>query len=271
MTTTDPCAESQIADLAARLKEAEAACAAKDSFIAALSRELNNPLAPVLLAVEHLRALLLEGDATRLEAAMQMLERAMGGFARRTRVLLDFADLTAGAAALATEAVDVSALVVAAAGPETVEMARRAGCALVLEVAPGLVAEANADALSQVLGHILANALRFGAGRPVRVAGRRDAGGSVVITIADQGPGIDTARAARLFGLFQQARAPLEPGLGIGLWVSAQLVAAMGGTIAVQGGPGAGAHFHVSLPSPPAHSVAPPAQTLQSFPEPGVS
>ena len=271
MSTTDPYAERLIADLSARLKEAEAACAAKDTFIAAISRELNNPLAPVLLAVEHLRALLPEGDATRLEAAMQMLERATGGFARRTRVLLDFADLAAGVAPLATVAVNISALVAAAAGSEIAEMARLASCALVLDVAPGLVAEANADALSQVLGHILANALRFGAGRPVRVAAHHDPVGRVVITIADQGPGIDTARAARLFALFQQARAPLEPGLGIGLWVSAQLVAAMGGTIGVQSSLGAGAHFHVSLPSPPAHSVAPPAQTLQSFPEPGVS
>jgi signal transduction histidine kinase len=180
--------------------------------------------------------------------------------------------MVAGVAPFPTTLVDVSALVVAAAGPDIAEMARLASCTVVLDVAPRLIALANAEALSQVLGHILANAFRFGAGRPVRVSAHADAAGAVVITIADQGPGIDAARAARLFALFQQARAPLEPGLGIGMWVSAQLVAAMGGTIAVQSdSPGSGAHFHVSLPSPQPPLVAPHAQTLQTHPEPGIS
>jgi signal transduction histidine kinase len=271
MIPSDLSAERQIEDLSSRLKEAEAACAAKDSFIAAISRELNNPLAPVLMAVEHLRALLPGGDAGRLEAAMQMLERATGGFARRTRVLLDFADLTAGAAPLQTTAVAISTLVAAAAGQEVAEMARLARCTLELDVAPGLVAVANADALTQVLGHILANAFRFGAGRPVRVSARQDSPDAVLITITDEGPGIDAAKAAGLFALFHKTRPPLEPGLGIGLWVCAQLVAGMGGTIGVQTDQGRGAIFHVRLPAPQARSVAPHAQTLQTHREPGVS
>jgi signal transduction histidine kinase len=249
MSDAPPDALRQIEDLSARLREAQADCAAKDAFIAAISRELNNPLAPVLLAVEHLRLLLKTGDATRLETAMQMLERATSGFARRTRVLLDLADITAGTALLSATCIDVSSLAAMSAS-EVSEMARLANCTLILAVTPGLLAVANADALSQVLGHVLANAFRFGAGRPVRLSAQHDASGAVVITIADQGPGIDAAKAAQLFALLRQTRAPLEPGLGIGLWVSAQLMAAMGGTVSVANTPGQGAHFHVSLPPP---------------------
>jgi signal transduction histidine kinase len=242
-------AERQIADLSARLREAEADCAAKNAFIAAISRELNNPLAPVLLAVEHLRLLLKTGDAARLETTMQMLERATKGFAKRTRVLLDLADLTAGTAQLSASMIDVSSLAAVAAS-EVAEMARLANCTLILAVAPGLNAVANAEALSEVLGHVLANAFRFGAGRPVKMSAQHDPSGAVVITISDHGPGVDAAKATQLFTLLQQTRAPLEPGLGIGLWVSAQLMAAMGGTISMESMPGQGAHFHVSLPSP---------------------
>ncbi len=249
MTSSATSAEQQIAALSARLKEAEAACAAKDVFIARISRELNNPLAPVLLAVEHLRALLPAGDVARLEAGLQRLEHATEAFARRTRVLLDLADLVAGLAPPATTSLDLSALVAGAAS-DAAEMARLAGCTLELAVAPGLAVVANAEALGQVLAHVLANAFRFGAGRPVCLSARPDGQGHVLITIADQGPGVAAEKAAGVFALSEKPRMPLEPGLGIGLWVAAQLVSAMGGTIGVESPPGQGAHFHVRLPSP---------------------
>jgi len=259
----DGAGDPTIETLAARLMEVEADCAAKTAFIAAISRELNNPLAPVLLAVEHLRSLLAAGDATRLEAAMQRLERATEGFASRTRVLLDLADLSAGVPALVIGRLDVSAAVAQAAS-DTAGMARMAGCELVLAIAPGLEAPGNAEALGKALGHILANAYRFGAGRPVRLAAERAEGGASVITIADQGPGLDAEKARSLFALFEQRRTALEPGLGIGLWVASRLVSAMGGAISVANTPGQGAHFHVKLPPHQTDHVAPAPQNLQT-------
>ena len=255
--------DARIDILSARLAELQADCAAKDAFIAAISRELNNPLAPVLLAVEHLRSLLAEGDAARLEAAMHRLERATEGFASRTRVLLDLADLSAGAAAFAIARLDVSAAV-ARAATDTAAMARLAGCALVLAITPGLEAPGNAEALGKALGHILANAYRFGAGRPVRLTAAPAEDGASVITIADQGPGLEADKARSLFALFEQTRTPLEPGLGIGLWVASRLVSAMGGAISVESTPGQGTHFHVKLPAHRPASVAPAPQKLQT-------
>jgi signal transduction histidine kinase len=239
--------EQQIEALSARLRETEAECAAKDRFIAAISRELNNPLAPVLLAVEHLRSVLPNGDMARLTAAMQLLERATDGFAKRTRALLDMADLSAAAPPLPTVVLDMSALVIQA-GSDAAEIARLAGCELELAVAPGLSAVANAEALEHVLGHILANAFRFGAGRPVRLSARLDVSGDPRITISDHGPGVSADKVASLFAL----------------WVSARLTGAMGGRISVDSLPGDGTHVHVSLPHAPPGSVAPAAQTLQT-------
>jgi signal transduction histidine kinase len=260
----------EIAALSARLADAQAACAAKDNFIAAISRELNNPLAPVLLAVEHLRAVLPEGEAARITAAMRLLERATDGFARRTQMLLDLADLTSGAIPLVLKPLDVSELLsdVAASHAAT---ARLAGCTLAVELAPGLVAMADAKALRQVMIQLLANAFRFGAGRPVRVIARRTQDGQAAITVADQGPGIEAEKAEHLFALFEQTRPPLEPGLGIGLWVAAQLVAAMGGTIAAESPPGGGAQFNVRLARGQDGATAGDTQTLQSRGDTGIS
>jgi len=255
--------QSRLDALSARLSDLQADCDAKDAFIASLSRELNNPLAPVLLAVEHLRSLLHLGDAHRLEAAMQRLERATEGFASRTRVLLDLADLSAGIPGFVITRLDVSATLARVAS-DTAGIARMAGCALVVDLAPGLEAAGNEEALRKALEHILANACRFGAGRPVRLAATVADSGAIVITVADQGPGLDADKARSLFALFEQARTPLEPGLGIGLWVAHRLVAAMGGTIDVESTLGRGTHFHVKLPPPPPGAVAPATQNLQT-------
>jgi signal transduction histidine kinase len=122
----------------------------------------------------------------------------------------------------------------------------------------------NAEALGKALRHILANAYRFGAGRPVRLAAAPSEDGASVITIADQGPGLAADKARSLFALFEQARTPLEPGLGIGLWVASRLVSAMGGAISAQSRPGQGTQFRVKLPSHRSDSVAPAPQNLQT-------
>jgi signal transduction histidine kinase len=147
-------------------------------------------------------------------------------------------------------------------------MARRAGCALRVEAVPGLLAMASEAPLAQVLDYLLANAFRFGAGRPVTLRAEADEAGRMVASVIDQGPGLDEAAASSVFEPFQRPRGALEPGLGVGLWVAAQLVAAMGGRLWVQSTPGHGAHFHVTLATPDGHMVAPGAENLQFRDEP---
>jgi len=262
--------QARVADLEAKLREAEAQAAAKDAFIAAMGRELSNPLAPVLLAVERLRGKFGTGDkggdkegggAGRMEAALAVLERAIESFERRTRVLLNLAEMKAGKPPAVAEAVDLTGLVWAA-GERHADAARRAGCDLAVEAERGLVAAAHAESLAQVLDDLLANAFRFGAGRPVRLRAARD-GAGVVISVIDHGPGLTAAEATHVFGLFHRPRGTLEPGFGVGLWVAAQLVSAMGGRIGVHTSPGDGAHFYVSLAAQPGAAIAPGPQNLQ--------
>jgi signal transduction histidine kinase len=165
-------------------------------------------------------------------------------------------------AAPAVVALDLQAVLEAAADRHG-EMARRAGCPLRVEAVPGLVALASEAPLAQVLDYLLANAFRFGAGRPVTLRAAAGSAGQVVASVIDQGPGLDEAAAARIFQPFQQPRGALEPGLGVGLWVAAQLAAAMGGRLGVESRPGQGAQFRVTLATPEAAAVAPGAENVQ--------
>ena len=257
-------------DLTERLLAAEQACAARDSFIAAISRELNNPLSPVLLAVERLRAVLAAGDGARANEAMQLLERATEAFAGRTRLLLDLADLMGGTKRYTPARINLAQAVEDAVERHR-EHARRAGCALECHLQEDTFVSGDAEALARILDNLLANALRFGAGHPVHVDLRRTSSVTATVSVRDQGPGLTAAAAADALSLFQKPRDPLQPGLGIGLWIAGRFAQALGGNIGVDSAPGQGAHFHVSLPveSPP--SVASAAQNLQTRDEPAGS
>ena len=94
----------------------------------------------------------------------------------------------------------------------------------------------------------MSNAIKFGAGKPVDVALRAD-GRAARLTIRDRGIGISEEDRARIFKRFERAVTRREHGgFGVGLWLANQLVAAMGGAVAVESAPGEGTNFTVTLP-----------------------
>ena len=96
--------------------------------------------------------------------------------------------------------------------------------------------------------NLLSNALKFGAGKPVDVALRAD-GRAARLTIRDRGIGISEEDRARIFRRFERAVTRREHGgFGVGLWLANQLVVAMGGAIGIEGAPGEGTTFTVTLP-----------------------
>jgi signal transduction histidine kinase len=122
-----------------------------------------------------------------------------------------------------------------------------AGTGLVVsapEPPPGLWDRA---AMTHITEALVANALRHGA-PPVRVEVRA-AGGAVLLTVSDTGPGLSQADQDRLGLSFEQAvsRRP-QPGFGLGLWAVGQLAQALGGTVEVSTGPGLGTAVTLTLP-----------------------
>ncbi|WNZ61779.1 HAMP domain-containing sensor histidine kinase [Myxococcus sp. MxC21-1] len=167
--------------------------------------------------------------------------------------LLDVSQLQGGAPRLHLEDVDL-ALVVREAVSRSEDAAARAGCLLVLSPLEPTPGRWDAARLSQVMTHLLSNAMKFGPGKPVEVA--LESGRDVAtLMVKDHGIGIAPGRLESLFRRFERA-VPVRHygGLGLGLYRLRRIVEAHGGGVSVDSTPGAGATFRVRLPreGPPA-------------------
>jgi signal transduction histidine kinase len=105
-------------------------------------------------------------------------------------------------------------------------------------------------AVEQIVGNLMSNALKFGQGRPIRVAARADASG-VSISVSDRGAGVAAADRERIFARSVHAPARRGGGLGLGLWLVRELAVAHGGRVTLQSRKGRGSTFTVSLRSRP--------------------
>jgi signal transduction histidine kinase len=101
--------------------------------------------------------------------------------------------------------------------------------------------------LEQILTNLISNAHKHAPGALVCVDVKAIDGNLVELSVSDQGPGIRAEDRHRIFERFAQAH-PTEGGMGLGLWIVAQIVEAFGGTVRLTSAPGGGATFTVALP-----------------------
>ena len=223
----------------------------KDEFLATLSHELRNPLAPIRSALEVMR--LARGKPDVVEKARSTMERQLLHLVRITDDLLDVARITQNKLEMRREWVDLRGILQGA-----VEAARPAidaqghAVEMFLPATP-LWTNADPTRLAQVLSNLLNNAIKYTArdGR-IRIsgaAGERE----VSLTVEDTGVGIPAEMLPVIFDMFTQFpghRDRSHGGLGIGLTLAKRLVELHGGTIEAHSeGPGRGSTFTVKLPS----------------------
>ena len=234
--------------LAATRESEEALRAAdrrKDEFIAMLSHELRNPLAPLrngleILRMQHQRAV----DASRTH---DMMERQLGYLVRLVDDLLEMSRINQGTLELRRERVTLASVVTAAV--ETSEpLIREAGHHLDVAM-PQVPIWLDGDPvrLGQIASNLLNNAARYterGGRIWLGAEVRRD---RVTLSVRDTGIGFAPEAAAGFFELFH--RGSRSKGLGIGLTIARRLAEMHGGTIrASSEGPGRGACFTLDLP-----------------------
>lgn len=234
--------------LMAALQEADRQ---KDRFLTVLAHELRNPLAVARNGVALLRR---DAAAAPSEHILALVERQFGHMSRLIEDVLDISQISRGQLALRRERV-VLQDAVASAVEAARTVADRKGLALELSMAPvPLVVDADPVRLAQALGNVIVNSLKYtpapGAVR-VEVATEE---AHATVCIADTGVGMSDATLERLFGLFVRGdeiglAAAAADGLGIGMWVTRQLLEAHGGSIrAASAGQGRGSAFTITLP-----------------------
>ena len=109
--------------------------------------------------------------------------------------------------------------------------------------------------LQQIVTNLISNALRYGAGKPIDVVLRADPGWAE-LKVRDRGIGIAAEDQQRIFEQFERAADnKVSAGLGLGLYISRQIVEAHGGTIGVSSTLGSGSIFSVWLPRTAAHGA----------------
>ncbi|MFL5343612.1 MAG: ATP-binding protein [Hyalangium sp.] len=236
------------------LNELNEAVRLRDEFLTVASHELKTPLTPLSLKLQalELAAKAEPGSrlAQRLGKELEVMRRQVRRLAELVNDLLDVARITTGRMTLSYEPVDLPALV-----QEVVSrfdsQAEKAGCRVVLTSESTIVGEWDRLRLEQVLTNLLSNALKYGAGKPVHVQVRSGARRAWVV-IRDEGMGIESEALERIFQKFERAvPAQQYGGLGLGLYVTRQIVEAMGGEVRAASTLGQGATFTVELPRHP--------------------
>jgi PAS domain S-box-containing protein len=221
---------------------------ARDEFLSIASHELKTPLTALLLQIEGLLRLGAAAEPHVVQGRLEAARRQSRRLAQLVNDLLDVSRLRAGRLDLTLDDVDLSAVVA-----EVVERHRRealaAGCAVDVAAAGPVRGRWDRSRLDQVATNLLSNAMKYGKGRPIRIDVAREAG-LARLAVADHGIGIDAADHARIFERFERAAPERQyGGMGLGLWISREILARMGGTIRVESRLGEGARFVVELPA----------------------
>ncbi len=232
------------------LLELRTANRAKDEFLAMLSHELRNPLAPIVTALQLIK---LRRDDPSLPE-YQIIERQVEHLSRLVNDLLDVSRLMRGKIRLKKEYVEVAEVL-----GKSIEVAKflleERHHRLSVQAARGMRVEGDPARLTQIVANLLKNAARFTemSGR-IELSAVRD-GNELVISVKDNGIGISEEMLPRIFEPFIQGKQNTdraEGGLGLGLTLVKSLVSLHGGTVtANSAGMGCGSEFIVRLAARP--------------------
>jgi PAS domain S-box-containing protein len=249
--------------------EAQAADRAKDEFVAMLSHELRAPLGSILIWTQLLRTGGL--DEASMARALGMIERSTETLERFISDLLDVSRIIAGKFSIETRPVDLASVVEAA-----VEAAQPAAAAKSIRITSAVdrslpPCSGDAPRLQQVVGNLLANAIKFTEEGVVHVTLDR-VEGRARIQVRDTGMGIPADFLPAVFDRFKQADSTssrAHRGLGLGLAIVRHLVELHGGAVSAESpGVGQGSTFTVRLPlsdGAPLRAIPSPAPTSDAW------
>ena len=238
--------------LAEALEVAEQATRAQASFLARMSHEIRTPLFGIIGLSNALARTELDGRQREQIAALTQSARTLQDIIGD---ILDFSKLKEKKTAASVQDVSPRDLLEGLAQTYAAS-ARAKGIALYCDLAPDLPATIRSDPthLRQVVGNLLANAVKFTTEGSVTVGGAVQDDGDeavLVLQVADTGVGIPAESLPQIFEPFAQVDTSTRrrfEGTGLGLAIVSQLVELMGGRIDVQSTPGEGSVFTCRLP-----------------------
>lgn len=238
-------------DVTARVEAAQSALREREEFLAVASHELRTPLTAIRLQIQLLEKMLAGPDG---EVDLGMVRQAVAAASRKWRrmsdlmeEMVDLGRLANDRLAMAREEMDLAAATRAAVDLLGEESESR--CAKIAFEAKGDArGRWDRPRIERVIANLLSNAIKYGEGRPVHVS-VDGTGAGVALRVSDEGVGMPAEFLSRIFRPFSRAAAPAGPsGLGLGLYLTRQIVERHGGTIRAESEIGRGTTFTVELP-----------------------
>lgn len=224
----------------------------RDEFLSIASHELKTPLTSLKIQVQLRKRLVEKGNPLvyEPESVLTLVNMADKQVNRLTRLVDDMLDITRiqnGKLSLNVEVVEFH-LLVKEVTQNFQEEFRAAKCELHVRLDDDLFIAGDVYRLEQVIANLLSNALKYGKGCPVHVDAKLDSE-HVILSIKDEGMGIAAENHERVFERFERAvSASSIGGLGLGLYISRQIVELHKGTIRIESAPGVGSNFILKFP-----------------------
>jgi signal transduction histidine kinase len=244
--------QALVAELQTAQVELKRALQMRDEFMSMVVHELRTPLSVLAMEV-RVRQHQVANDNQAFFAAenlTKMFERDQRQVRSLTRLIddmLDVSQIQHGKLSIRRCATDLTALVRRVVAQTA---AQRTDVQINLKADVEICGEWDEFRVEQVVVNLLTNALRYGAGKPIDVE-LLQLPGAAAVKVTDHGVGIAPDDKARVFEQFVRVGDRTRtPGLGLGLYITKQLVEAHGGTISVESTLGEGSTFTVALPLP---------------------
>ena len=244
--------EALLQQLQSTQLELEQAVRMRDDFMSIVAHEVRTPLNGLILETQLRKMHLARDNAAaftldKMHAMVDRDERQIKSLIRLIEDMLDVSRIRTGKLSIRPTHFDLAALargLVQNFAPQI----EAAEASVSLDAEQPVMGDWDEFRIEQVISNLLTNALRYGAKSPISLKVYSE-NGEARVEVRDSGIGISEENQQRIFQQFERVSANhVAAGLGLGLFISEQIVAAHGGTITVESRIGGGALFRVCLP-----------------------
>lgn len=231
--------------------ETREAVAARDEFLSIASHELKTPLTPLKLQLQLLSRQIKKGEKEisheKLLGIMQNFDKQLGRLSKLIEDLLDVSRITSGKLNLNLEKFNLSDMINDVLTQYEHQL-KKAVIKVIFISESNIIGFFDRMRLEQVLVNLLTNALKYAPGKPISVIVEKQKN-IALITVKDQGPGIAQENQERIFKRFERVKNSENiGGLGLGLYISSQIIQAHNGQIRIESELGKGSSFIIEIP-----------------------
>jgi signal transduction histidine kinase len=220
----------------------------RDEFISIASHELKTPLTSLKLQAQMTRRQITKPDLLTFERMKKQLDYTVNQIDRLNKLvddMLDASRINAGKITLQIENFNLADLLY-----ELIErflpQFEAVGCTVETEISGDVIGNWDSYKIEQVINNLLSNAIRYSPGKNIFI-GLKIHNKKAVLNVLDHGMGIDADNLERIFERFERVSSNIS-GLGLGLYITKQILNLHNATIRVESKLGVGSNFIIELP-----------------------